>query len=155
MKNYLKEALSDEEKAELISIIWRVAKKHKLKQYEQRKKTVSMIENLDLHIEDNYNFEIINIRSFCNPLTPLTELEKTNIVNKINMLMDELLLYDLKRTLTFNEKLVFFLLSVERLKSIEVMKLLDIDRKTVYNRKKSIESKISKIIGGLPNEEKF
>lgn len=153
MKNYLKEDLSDEEKAELISIIWRVAKKHKLKQYEQKKKTISMIEDLDLHIEDNYNFETINIRSFCDPLKPLTELEKTNIVNKLNMLMDELLLFDLKRTLTFNEKLVFFLLSVERLKSIEVMKLLSIDRKTVYNRKKSIEDKINTMRGELKDDK--
>lgn len=155
MKNYLREDLSEGEKAELISIIWRVAKKHKLKLYEQRKRTINMIENLDLHIEDNYNFEKVNIRSFCNPLNPLTELEKTNIVNKLNMLMDELLLYDLKRTLTFSEKLVFFLLSIERLKGVEVMKLLSLSKRTIYNRRKSIESKINKMIGGLPNGKKL
>lgn len=147
-KDYLKENLSDEERAELTSIIWRVAKKHKLKMYAQQKKTVCMNEDIDLPIVDKYNFGDLDLQSCIRPLVPLTEVEKTNIVNKLNMLMDELWLFDLKRALTFNEKLVFFLLSVERYKGVDVMKLLCIDKKTVYNRRKSIESKISKMIGG-------
>lgn len=114
-----------------------------------------MIEDIDLPIEDNYNFDDFGLRSCSRDLSPLTEVEKTNIVNKINMLMDELWLFDLKRTLTFNEKLVFFLLSVERYKGVEVMKLLSITKMTVYNRKKSIASKISKMIGGSSDGKKF
>lgn len=155
MKDYLKESLSDEEKAELTSIIWKVAKKHKLKIYDQQKKTVSMIENLDLQIEDEYNFYDFNLENRNNIFDPLTETQKTNIVNKLNMLMDELWLFDLKRALTFNEKLVFFLLSVERLKGVEVMKLLSITKMTVYNRKKSIETKIHNMIGGYSHGKKF
>lgn len=155
MKNYLKEILSDEERAELISIIWRVAKKYKLKIYEQQKRKFSIIDDLDLQIEDTYNLDNLDIKSFNGPLKPLRESEKTDIVNKLNMLMGELKLYELKRTLTFNEKLVFFLISIERLKGVEVMKLLSVDKKTVYNRRKSIESKINKLIGGVHNEGEF
>lgn len=154
-KDYLKENLSDEEKAELTSIIWRVAKKHKLKLYEQQKKTVCMIEDIDLPIVDKYSFDDLDTQSCIRPLVPLTESEKTNIVNKLNMLMDELWLFDLKRALTFSEKLVFFLLSVERYKIVEVLKLLSLSQKTIYNRRKSIESKINKMIGGRSDGRKF
>lgn len=155
MKDYLKEDLSVEERAELTSIIWRVAKKHKLKVYAQQKRTVGLIEDIDLPIEDNYNFDDFNFQSCSRSLNPLTEIEKTNIVNKLNMLMDELWLFDLKRTLTFSEKLVFFLLSVERYKIVEVIKLLSLSQKTIYNRRKSIESKINKMIGGGSNGKKL
>lgn len=154
-KDYLKENLSAEEKAELTSIIWRVAKKHKIKIYAEQQKTVSMIDDIDFPIEDNYNFDNFELQSYSKSLTPLTEVEKTNIVNKLNMLMDELWLFDLKRALTFNEKLVFFLLCVQRYKGVEVMKLLSITKMTVYNRKKSIASKINEMIGGLSNGKKF
>lgn len=154
-KDYLKENLSDEERAELTSIIWRVAKKHKLKMYAQQKKTVCMNEDIDLPIVDKYNFGDLDLQSCIRPLVPLTEVEKTNIVNKLNMLMDELWLFDLKRALTFNEKLVFFLLSVERYKGVDVMKLLSITKMTVYNRKKSIAAKINRMIGGKSNGKEF
>ena len=88
MKDYLKEDLSIEERAELTSIIWRVAKKHKLKVYAQRKRTVGLIEDMDLPIEDNYDFDDFGLQSCSRDLSPLTEVEKTNIVNKINMLME-------------------------------------------------------------------
>lgn len=155
MKDYLKEPLSDGEKAELTSIIWRVAKKHKIKMYKQRNQIVGMIEKLDLPVEDEYNFDEISLQNWNRPLSPLTEVEKTNIVNKLNMLMDELWLFDLKRTLTFSEKLVFFLISVERYKIVDVMKLLSLSQKTIYNRRKSIEVKINKMIGGGSNEKKL
>lgn len=152
MKDYLTEPLSDEEKAELISIIWRVAKKYKIRLYEQNKQNFGLIDNLDLAVEDKYDYDKLSFSIYQKSMIPLKESQKTDIVNRINMLLDELSLFDLKRTLTFNEKLVFFLLSVERLKGVEIMKLLNIDKKTVYNRKKSIKLKISKIIGGVSNE---
>lgn len=155
MKNYLREDLSEGEKAELKSIIWRVAKKYKLELYERNKQTVSIIEDLDVTTEDHYNFEAISFPDYSESLNPLTESQKTNIVNKLNMLMDELWLFELKKTLTFNEKLVFFLLSVERLKGVEVMKLLSLSKRTIYNRRKSIESKINRMIGGLTNGKKL
>ena len=151
MKNYLKEALSDEEKAELTSIIWRVAKKYKILLYKQQKRNVSIIDELDLIVEDDYNFDNPNIQDLKGKVAPLTKSQKTDIVNKLNMLMDDLCLFELKRTLTFNEKLVFFLLLVERFRGVEVMKLLSISKMTVYNRRKSIENKINKVLGGLTN----
>lgn len=72
----------------------------------------------------------------------MIEDQKTAIVNQLNMLMDELSLFNLKRALTFNEKLVFFLFFIQKYRTTEVMELLAVDRKTIYNRRKSIQMKI-------------
>ena len=110
---------------------------------------MTLIEELDLTIEDTYNFNKIDYQVLRGVLSPFTEEQKTSVVRQLNMLMDELTLFDLKRTLTFNEKLVFFLINVENYKSTEVMKLLSVSRKTVYNRQKSIEKKIKGLKGEL------
>lgn len=149
MKDYLKEDLSVEEKAEIISIIWRVARKYKYKRFKENENKMTLIEELDLTIEDTYNFNKIDYQVLRGVLRPFTEEQKTSVVRQLNMLMDELTLFDLKRTLTFNEKLVFFLINVENYKSTEVMKLLSVSRKTVYNRQKSIEKKIKGLKGEL------
>ena len=149
MKDYLKEDLSVEEKAEIISIIWRVARKYKYKRFKENENKMTLIEELDLTIEDTYNFNKIDYQVLRGVLSPFTEEQKTSVVRQLNMLMDELTLFDLKRTLTFNEKLVFFLINVENYKSTEVMKLLSVSRKTVYNRQKSIEKKIKGLKGEL------
>lgn len=149
MKDYLKEELSVNEQAEIISIIWRVARKYKLKLYNEQKRSIRLVEELDLAIEDLYEFNNFNYLEYKTILTPLVEDEKTAIVNQLNMLMDELSLFNLKRALTFNEKLVFFLFFVQKYRTTEVMELLAVDRKTIYNRRKSIEMKIQSRKDGL------
>lgn len=149
MKDYLKEELSVNEQAEIISIIWRVARKYKLKLYNEQKRSIRIVEELDLAIEDLYEFNNFNYLEYKTILTPLVEDEKTAIVNQLNMLMDELSLFNLKRALTFNEKLVFFLFFVQKYRTTEVMELLAVDRKTIYNRRKSIEMKIQSRKDGL------
>ena len=149
MKDYLKEPVSLEEKAEIISIIYRVARKHKLKIYNERKIKVALIEDLDLSFEDEYEFDNNQFQAHKDSLSPLSEEQKSDIVNRLNKLLDDLCLFDLKRTLTFNEKLVFFLFSVERYKQVEIMTLLSVSKKTVYNRQKSVEAKIKKMKGEL------
>ncbi len=46
------------------------------------------------------------------------------------------------RTLTFNEKLVFFLFEIENFQIYKIAYLLDVTPKTVYNRHQSAKNKI-------------
>lgn len=115
-KDYLKEKLSDYERTELISIIFRVAKKYKLKLYNKLKREMLVIDELDLRVEDTYNFDESLSRNYKDALCPLNDEEKDNIVKQLNILMKEVRLCNLKKTLTYNEKLVFFLIFIENQK---------------------------------------
>lgn len=141
MKNYLKEPLTDDEKKEIKGIIWMVVRncKHKIN---KMKNKVELVDDLGLIYNDSYKFEYLEFGDYRDSLTPLTELDKTDIVNKLNTLMDDLTLFELKRALTFNEKLVFFFVFMEKYKLKNVQFLLSVDRKTIYNRQKSVEAKI-------------
>ncbi len=74
----------------------------------------------------------------------LTEEEKTDIVNKLNKLMDDLGMFDLKRALTFNEKLVFFFTYMYKEQYLlkEVAIYLDTTERTIYNRRETLKTKI-------------
>ena len=141
MKNYLKEPLTDDEKKEIKGIIWMVVRncKHKIN---KMKNKVELVDDLGLIYNDSYKFEYLEFGDYRDSLTPLTELDKTDIVNKLNTLMDDLTLFELKIALTFNEKLVFFFVFMEKYKLKNVQFLLSVDRKTIYNRQKSVEAKI-------------
>lgn len=141
MKNYLKEPLTEDEKKEIKGIIWMVVRncKHKIN---KMKNKVELVDDLGLIYNDSYKFEYLEFGDYRDSLTPLTELDKTDIVNKLNTLMDDLTLFELKRALTFNEKLVFFFVFMEKYKLKNVQFLLSVDRKTIYNRQKSVEAKI-------------
>ena len=78
-------------------------------------------------------------------LNPLTDRQKCDIVLRLDSILRELCLFDLIRTLTFNEKLVFFLFYVENFKNGEISKLLGNTEKTILNRRKSIDTKIEKM----------
>lgn len=142
MKNYLKETLTEDEKREIKGIIWIVVRNFKHKISKETKGKVELIDDLGLIYNDSYKFDNLEFKDYRGNLTPLTELEKTNIVNKLNTLMDDLYLFELKKALTFNEKLVFFFIFMEKYKIKEVQFLLSVDRKTIYNRQKSIGAKI-------------
>lgn len=148
MKNYLKDDLSTSEKKEIIGIIWMTVKNHKFKISKKEKGEIKLIDDLDLSYNDFYSFERITFKdySYSNPLTKEGEID---IVNQLNILIDEVCLSQLKRTLTFNEKLVFFFIFLEKYKSVKVSFLLSVDRKTIYNYKRSIKDKIDKMKGEL------
>ena len=56
MKDYLKEKLTQEERLLILGIIWKVARKYKVKYYNEQKKYCGIIDNIDLSIEDTYTF---------------------------------------------------------------------------------------------------
>ena len=68
---------------------------------------------------------------------------------EFDSLLRESCLFELIRTLTFNEKLVFFLFYLEDYKNMEVAALLNNSERTILNRRKSIYNKIKKMKGEL------
>ncbi len=149
MKDYLQEKLSDDEESEIKGIIWMVVRNYNSKKNKKLGVEMALDDDLDLSYQDLYSFEELVFKDYRGYTEPLTESEKTEIVNKLNNVMDEVCLCNLKRTMTFNEKLVFFFLFIEKYKANQVMLLLDSSRKTIYNRKKSIEKIIGKMKGEL------
>ncbi len=149
MKDYLKETLTQEERLIILGVIWKVARKYKRKYYIEQKKYCEIIDNIDLVTEDTYTFYKYNSQSKIVSLTPLTEKQKCDIVMELDSLLRELCLFELIRTLTFNEKLVFFLFYLEEYKNMEVATLLDNAERTILNRRKSIDNKIKKMKGEL------
>ena len=120
MKDYLKEKLTQEERLTILGIIWKVARKYKRKYYNEQKRYCEIIDNIDLAIEDTYTFYKYNLQSEILSLTPLTDEQKCDIVMEFDSLLRESCLFELIRTLTFNEKLVFFLFYLEDYKNMEV-----------------------------------
>lgn len=149
MKDYLKEELTQEERLIILGIIWKVARKYKRKYYIEQKRFCEIIDNIDLGKEDNYTFYKYNSQNRIVSLTPLTDEQKCNIVMEFDSLLRELCLFELIRTLTFNEKLVFFLFYLEEYKNMEVAALLNNAERTILNRRKSIDNKIKKMKGEL------
>lgn len=142
MKNYLTDPLTEDEKSEIAGIIWMVVRNCRYKFFNQKENSLELIENLDMTYNDIYSFDHLDFGDYRDNLCPLTESEKTDIVNKLNTLMDDLSLYELKRALTFNEKLVFFFSYMENYKNKTIQFLLSVDRKTIYNRQQTIKAKI-------------
>ncbi len=108
-----------------------------------------IIDNIDLQVEDTYTFYTYNSQRDIVSLTPLTDEQKCDIVMEFDSLLRESCLFELIRTLTFNEKLVFFLFYLEEYKNMEVAALLNNAERTILNRRKSIDNKIKKMKGEL------
>lgn len=146
MKNYLNDKLSEEEKKEIVGIIWMTVKNYKFKQYEKQRFEVPLIENIDLPYDDSYNFDDFNFKDYYNPLT---KDEKIDIIEQLDSIIDKLCLFQLKRMLTFNEKLVSFFVFTKTYTNTKISYLLSLDRKTIYNCKKSIKNKFEKLKGEM------
>ncbi|MFR7462794.1 MAG: hypothetical protein ACLUVE_02295 [Clostridia bacterium] len=149
MKDYLKEKLTQEERLIILGLIWKVARKYKRKYFLEQKRYCEIIDNIDLQVEDTYTFYTYNSQRDIVSLTPLTDEQKCDIVMEFDSLLRESCLFELIRTLTFNEKLVFFLFYLEEYKNMEVAALLNNAERTILNRRKSIDNKIRKMKGEL------
>lgn len=149
MKDYLKEKLTQEERLILLGLIWKVARKYKRKNFLEKKRYCEIIDNIDLSVEDTYTFYTYNSQRSLVSLTTLTDEQKCDIVMDFDSLLRESCLFELIRTLTFNEKLVFFLFYLEDYKNMEVAALLNNSERTILNRRKSIDNKIKKMRGEL------
>jgi DNA-directed RNA polymerase specialized sigma subunit len=149
MKDYLKEKLTQEERLIILGLIWKVARKYKRKYFLEQKRYCEIIDNIDLQVEDTYTFYTYNSQRDIVSLIPLTDEQKCDIVMEFDSLLRESCLFELIRTLTFNEKLVFFLFYLEEYKNMEVAALLNNAERTILNRRKSIDNKIRKMKGEL------
>lgn len=149
MKDYLKEKLTQEERLIILGLIWKVARKYKRKYFLEQKRYCEIIDNIDLQVEDTYTFYTYNSQRDIVSLIPLTDEQKCDIVMEFDSLLRESCLFELIRTLTFNEKLVFFLFYLEEYKNMEVAALLNNAERTILNRRKSIDNKIKKMKGEL------
>lgn len=146
MKDYLKEELSQEEKLILVGLIWNVAKKFKGKVYRDNERYCELNEDIDVLIEDTYEYKKIEF-THKGEVCPINDEEKCNIVMYMDYLLREVCLFELIRTLTFDEKLVFFLFYIEELKIYEISNVLGFTERTVYNKRISINNKVKEMKG--------
>lgn len=144
MKNYLVESLTEDEKKEIMGIIFMTAKSYQYKLFHKKNKDLLFFDDLEIAYYDKYLYDSYGFKDYKGDMRPITEEEKTDIVNKLNNLMDDLGMFDLKRALTFNEKLVFFFTYMYREEYLlkEVAAYLDTTERTIYNRRETLKTKI-------------
>lgn len=109
-----------------------------------------------LLVEDTYNFLSKNAKTEMLreilTLEPYSEYEKEKIVETLDNILKELEISNHIASLTFNEKLVVFLLYLEGYNVNQVATLLNVNRKTICNRNTSIKRKFEKVKESLTNE---
>lgn len=147
-KNYLKEKLTDKEKNYLKSAI----KKAFLRflEYEEigsKYKTYSIEDEyiqdqLPVVVDEYFVDEKINIIDSWNNNEKYSLEQKMICVARLMDVAVGLGVEKYLRTLTFNEKLVFFLLEIENFPIYKTAYLLDVTPKTIYNRNQSAKNKI-------------
>lgn len=115
--------------------------------YKERKRYCEFNDTVCIPVEDAYQFSANNVKIDMRLSCPLTDEQKCDIVMNLDSMLRELGLFEMIGTLTFNEKLVFFLFSIEDYKNFEVALLLKNTEKTIFNRRKSIEHKINDVKG--------
>lgn len=150
MKDYLKCSLSQEEKNLISVIIWVTAKDYKKRLYKRNQYQLIPIEDMVISVEDEYNFVNWDTRGDFDFARPIAMVDKVRIVNNVDSILSELSLYEFKKALTFDEKLVLFLYSFQKNTEERTGFLLSVTDRTIRNRLKSIEDKKSKyILGGF------
>lgn len=154
MKNYLKESLSNDEKAYIYGIIHKTALKYI--------RNIYRIKNNEEFFEDSINLnksfisvcdndEILDkiletkILKDINSLKPYSAYEKEKIIEMLDSITSKSGLDKYLKPLTSGEKLVVFLLYLENYQVNEVAILLNISRMAIWKRDKSIKNKINKI----------
>lgn len=161
MKNYLKENLSNDEKAYIYGIIHKTALKYIRNLYK--------IRNNEEFLEDSVNFNesLISVRDNdeildkiletkilkdINSLKPYSAYEKEKIIEMLENIASRSELNKYIKPLTSGEKLVVFLLYLENYQVNEVAILLNVSRMAIWKRDKSIKSKINIVKENFKNE---
>lgn len=147
-KNYLEEELSSKEKNYLKSAI----KKAFLRflEYEGARKKFntysiedeSIQNQLPIIIDEYFLDEKVNIIDSWSNNTKYSLEQKMICVSRLEDIAVSLGVEKYLRTLTFNEKLVFFLFEIENFQINKIAYVLDVTPKTVYNRHQSAKNKI-------------
>ena len=147
MKDYLRDNLSDEEKSFIYGIIRKTSLKFIRNLIKVKQNEILYLDSDDapeeLLIDDNSN-NISDLKIF-------SKYEKEQIVKTLENIALEAGLKKFITPLTFNEKLVVFLLYVENYQVNEVATLLDVTRMSIWKRQKSIKRKIEKVKESIDN----
>ena len=160
MKNYLTEPLTEDEKAFIYGIIKKTSLKFIREFTKIQKNEILLLDNENAPEEiltDTSNTDLVDkiletkILRDISDLKPYSQYEKEKIVDTLERIALDAGLKNFITPLTFNEKLVVFLLYIENYQVNEVSILLDISRVAVWKRDKSIKNKINIVKENLKN----
>ena len=160
MKDYLRDDLSDEEKSFIYGIIRKTSLKFIRNLIKIKQNEILYLDSDDapeeLLIDDNSNNFVDKILESkilrgISDLKIFSKYEKEQIVKTLENIALEAGLKKFITPLTFNEKLVVFLLYVENYQVNEVATLLDVTRMSIWKRQKSIKRKIEKVKESIDN----
>lgn len=160
MKDYLKEPLSNEEKSFVYGIIRKSSLKF-IREYTKVKNNEVLLSDKEGLSEDDLadttKLDLIDkildnkILKDISALKPYTQYEKEKIVETLEKIALESGLLRFITPLTFNEKLVVFLLYLEEYQINEVCILLNVTRMAIWKRDKSIKNKIGEVKERMKN----
>lgn len=151
MKNYLNSSLSEEEKKLINAIIWVTSKSYKNRKYKRKTYNFIPIDDLNLSVEDEYDFLGIKPRGNFDFIKPLTEIEKIDVVDYVDNILMELSLKKFKVALTFDEKLVLFLCFFKHYSEKKASYLLKVKVRRISYLKETYKIKKEKYLGGYKN----
>lgn len=159
MKDYLKENLSNDEKAYIYGIIRKSALKYtrellRIKKNEEFLDDSNEIKESLFSVQNDELLEKIletKILKDINSLKTYTAYEQEKIVEMLDNIASKSDLNEYLKPLTFGEKLVVFLLYLENYQVNEVAQLLGVSRMAIWKRDKSLKNKISIVKEKLNN----
>ena len=160
MKDYLKEPLSDEERAFVYGVIRKASLKFIREYTKVKDNEVLLSDRISVpedKLADTTNYDFVDkilenkILRDISALKPYTKYEKEKIVETLEKIALESGLMRFITPLTFNEKLVVFLLYIENYQINEICILLEVTRMAIWKRDKSIKKKISEVKENMKN----
>lgn len=159
MKDYLKENLSNDEKAYIYGIIRKSALKYtrellRIKKNEEFLDDSNEIRESLFSVQNDELLEKFletKILKDINSLKTYTAYEQEKIVEMLDNIASKSDLNKYLKPLTFGEKLVVFLLYLENYQVNEVAQLLGVSRMAIWKRDKSLKNKISTVKEKLNN----
>lgn len=151
-KNYLECSLTKEEKKLILGIIIMKSSQFKKRLYtEQTKKIIIPLESVIISSEDEYCYGNLEMNGDLRFIAPLSNIEKMDIVNRIDIILNELSLWDFCAALTFDEKLVLFFCSFKKYTGEQVAYLLQVNLNRIKYVKRTLKEKKNKFMGGIKN----
>ncbi len=146
-KNYLVEELSEDEDKYMKVSIKKAYLKFIRDNFKELKAKKYSIDDVNIQdripmIEENYFNEDLSQIDSWNLEYKYSKEQQDICVQKLNSLAMQFGLEKYIRTLTYNEKLVFFLLNIQCLSMNKTSFLISVDWETVKRRKKAADRKI-------------
>lgn len=148
-KNYLVEELSEDEDKYITCAINKAFLSSIRKYSEDKNIRKYSIDDINIQErlpvkEDIYFEESLNQDDFCDSPISYSKEQQDICVKKLENLALQFGLERYLRTLTYNEKLVFFLSEIKGISYRKQAKLISMNRETIGNKYKSAKQKIEK-----------